>query len=94
MGKITSKFQVTVPKTIAEKYNLHPGDEIGWVAAGDVIRVVPPGKQAAHGTPELRLRLFDQATERSRGRRPAPGRSRPKDRGWTREDLYPRGRSR
>lgn len=94
MAKITSKLQVTVPKTIAEQYRLRPGDEIDWVAAGDVIRVIPPGTRIAPETPEVRLRLFDQATARHRrrpsGRRAAP----PQDRGWTREELYGRGRSR
>lgn len=43
-----------------------PGDDIDWVAAGEGIRVIPPGKQAAPETPQSRLRLFDQATERHR----------------------------
>ena len=94
MAKITSKYQVTVPKTIADRYNLRPGDEIDWVAAGEVIRVIPPGTQAAPETPQSRLRLFDQATERHRRRPSARKVQRPRDRGWTREDLYGRGRSR
>jgi hypothetical protein len=40
------------------------------------------------------LRSFDQATERHRKRRPAPAPATPRDRGWKREDLYRRGRSR
>jgi hypothetical protein len=28
-------------------YRIRPGDDIDWVAAGEVIRVIPPGKQAA-----------------------------------------------
>jgi AbrB family looped-hinge helix DNA binding protein len=94
MAKITSKYQVTVPKTIAEKYDLRPGDHIDWVAAGEVIRVIPPGKQPAPETPESRLRLFDQATERLRRRPSSRKIRRPRTRGWTREDLYRRGRSR
>jgi AbrB family looped-hinge helix DNA binding protein len=94
MAKITSKYQVTVPKTIAEEYNLRPGDEIDWVAAGEVIRIIPPGKQVARETREAQLRLFDQATERHRRRSPARKMPQPRDRGWSREDLYGRGRSR
>ena len=30
MAKVTSKFQVTVPKTIADHYSIRPGDEIEW----------------------------------------------------------------
>ena len=41
MAKITSKLQVTLPKTLAEQYHLRSGDEIQFEAAGDVIRVVP-----------------------------------------------------
>ena len=94
MAKVTSKYQVTVPRTIAEQYNIHPGDDINWVAAGEVIRVIPPGKQLPTDDRESRLRLFDQATERHRKRPSARKTQRPRDRGWTREDLYGRGRSR
>jgi bifunctional DNA-binding transcriptional regulator/antitoxin component of YhaV-PrlF toxin-antitoxin module len=101
MAKITSKYQVTVPRAIALQYNIRPGDEIDWVAAGEVIRVVPPGKQLAERDDrESRLRLFDQATKRHL-QRPSVRKAgrvsntqRPRDRGWTREDLYGRGRSR
>ena len=100
MAKITSKYQVTVPRTIVQQYNIRPGDEIDWVAAGEVIRVIPPGKQVTDEDRESRLRLFDQATQRHR-KRPAARKAarvseirRPRDRGWTREDLYGRGRSR
>ena len=93
MAKITNKFQVTVPKTIAERYKLKPGDDIDWVAAGEAIRVIPKGKKETEETPETRLRLFDQATERHRRRPSASAEKAPRDRGWSREDLYQRGRS-
>jgi bifunctional DNA-binding transcriptional regulator/antitoxin component of YhaV-PrlF toxin-antitoxin module len=92
MGKVTSKLQVTVPKAIADQYRIRPGDEITWVAAGESIRVLPANAPAK---PDVgaRLRLFDEATRRQRGRNknitPSAG-----TRGWTREDLYQRGRSR
>ena len=93
MAKITSKYQVTVPKTIADRYSIRPGDEIDWVPAGDVIRVIPSGKQAPAEDPVgSRLRLFDQATERHR-RRAGLKRKPPRNRGWSREGLYERGRS-
>jgi AbrB family looped-hinge helix DNA binding protein len=94
MAKVTSKYQVTVPKAIAERYRIRPGDEIDWVPAGDVIRVIPGGKPTQTDDREMRLRLFDQATERHRKRARAGTAERPQDRGWTREDLYERGRSR
>jgi AbrB family looped-hinge helix DNA binding protein len=94
MAKVTSKYQVTLPKKIAEQYAIRPGDDIDWVAAGEVIRVVPAGKQVIPDNRESQLRLFDQATERHRRRPAARPTPRPRERGWTREDLYRRGRSR
>ena len=94
MAKVTSKYQVTVPKAIAERYSIRPGDDIDWVPAGDVIRVIPSGRQAAPEDRESKLHLFDQATERHRRRRLGRNVKRPHDRGWTREDLYGRGRTR
>jgi AbrB family looped-hinge helix DNA binding protein len=93
MAKVTSKYQVTVPKAIADQYGIRPGDQIDWTPAGDVIRVIPPGAGAQPADRESRLRLFDQATERHRRRR-SPQMKQPRNRGWTREDLYARGRSR
>ena len=93
MAKVTSKYQVTVPKAIAERYSIQPGDDIDWVPAGEVIRVVPSGKRKEADDRESKLRLFDQATERHR-RRTFVRKAKPsQDRGWRREDLYGRGRS-
>lgn len=94
MSKVTSKYQVTLPKVIAERYDIHPGDEIDWVPAGEVIRVIPPGKQAPLEDRDFRLRLFDQSTARHEKRRLRNRIQRSRDRGWKREDLYTRGRSR
>ena len=94
MAKVTSKLQVTVPKALAERYAIRPGDEITWEAAGDVIRVVPRGRAPAPDTAG-RLRLFDKASERQRRRNRSFGTGRPRaGRGWTREELYDRGRAR
>jgi AbrB family looped-hinge helix DNA binding protein len=94
VAKVTSKYQVTVPRAIAEEFKIRPGDEIDWVAAGEIIRVVPSVRKTASDDRESRLRLFDQATERLRNRA-ARRREKPsRDRGWRREDLYTRGRSR
>jgi AbrB family looped-hinge helix DNA binding protein len=45
MSKVTSKLQVTLPKAIAERFNIKPGDQIEWEAAGETIRVVPARKR-------------------------------------------------
>lgn len=91
MSKVTSKLQVTLPKALAEQFHIRPGDEIEWRAAGNAIRIEPAGLREPLSVEE-RLRLFDEATRRVRRRR-WKGKP-PKDRGWTREELYERGRPR
>ena len=95
MSKVTSKLQVTVPKALADRYGIRPGDDIRFEGSGEIIHVVPANGGRRHGQldVETRLRLFDAATVRQLGRDAAwPGR--PVDsRGWTREELYRRGRS-
>ena len=98
MPKVTSKLQLTVPKAIADQYGIRPGDELQWMAAGEVIRVIPANKSAEHEqSPSLeqRLELFDKATHRQQKRQAARPKSaanrRTGDRGWKREDLYERG---
>ena len=88
MSKVTSKLQVTLPKALADKYGIRPGDEIEWSAAGEALRVEIPRRSEPLTLAE-RLRLFDAATERQK-RRHAGWRRKWKttDRGWTREDLY------
>jgi bifunctional DNA-binding transcriptional regulator/antitoxin component of YhaV-PrlF toxin-antitoxin module len=99
VAKVTSKLQLTVPKAIAERYQIHPGDELDWLPAGDAIRVVKRDTESLEPVSlEQRLRLFDQATLRQQ-KREAAGRKRKTtmataERGWTREELYRRGLSR
>ena len=96
MAKVTSKRQVTVPKALADRYGIEPGAELEWQAAGDVIRVIPPGQRPRATSVETRLELFDAATERQNGRqqgRPRGG-TPPTERGWTRDELHERGGAR
>jgi AbrB family looped-hinge helix DNA binding protein len=93
MSKVTSKLQVPLPKTIADRYGIQPGDEIEWSAAGDAIRIVPGGRATPPPDPLERLRHFDLATSRLRRRASKSPKAETKDRGWKREDLYERGRS-
>jgi bifunctional DNA-binding transcriptional regulator/antitoxin component of YhaV-PrlF toxin-antitoxin module len=106
VAKVTSKLQVTVPKELAEQYGIEPGSDIEWQAAGDVIRVLPPGALRVALDKAERLALFDAATgrqkqrkQRDRARHQKSGRRRSRagpqvDRGWTREELYVRGSAR
>jgi len=102
VAKVTSKLQVTLPKTLAAQYGIEPGSDIEWQAAGDVIRVLPASVQRKTLSKVERLALFDAATarqkQRQRGRKKAKatrGSTSPsKARGWTREELYDRGSTR
>jgi len=94
MSRVTSKLQVRVPRAIADKFGIKPGDEIEWQPAGESLRVLPTVRRKTTD-PQARLRLFDEATRRQREReqteRVASGQV--ADRGWKREDLYDRGLS-
>ena len=89
MAKVTSKFQITIPKAIAEAYGIRPGSEIHLVPAGEVIGVEPPkSRPRPRLTLEKRLALFDKMTvrvDRIPAVKPAPAGAK---RGWRREDLY------
>ena len=94
MAKVTSKLQVTVPKAIADEYRIRPGDEVLWVRAGDAVRMVPARAAPKPRSVASRLALFDAATARQREREGArPREESESDRGWTREELYDRGRA-
>jgi AbrB family looped-hinge helix DNA binding protein len=93
MSKITSKLQITIPKKVAEKYNLKPGGEIEWQAAGEAIRILPSSRSVEIDVEE-RLALFDAASKRQQKRQSNYSKQiEDQDRGWTREDLYQRGSS-
>jgi hypothetical protein len=91
---VTSKLQVTIPKALADEYGIVPGCDIVWSASGDAIRLSRTARRNERGA-RGKLRLFDNATLRQREREKSHklprGRS---GRGWTREELYQRGRSR
>ena len=95
MAKITSKYQVSIPKTLAEQLAIKPGDDIEWRLAGDELRITPVRPRQRLSLEE-RLQRFDESTARQMNRVPrvqlvADGDI---DRGWTREELYERGRTR
>jgi bifunctional DNA-binding transcriptional regulator/antitoxin component of YhaV-PrlF toxin-antitoxin module len=94
MTRVTGKFQITLPRRLVDTYGIHVGDEVELVAAGDVIAIVPPGAAKPMLSLEERLRLFDESQRRVRERKPLPAPSDPEDRGWTRDELYDRGRPR
>ena len=93
MSKVTSKLRVTVPKALAERYGIRPGDDIRFEEARENIRVVPsaagPSREGLDA--EARLRLFDAGTTRQRAREAGRSAKRSSTRGWTREGLYQHG---
>ncbi len=95
MSKITRKLQISVPKALADRFGIAPGDDLTWEAAGDGLRLVPPRASPKQPGKKERLRVFDAATERQRARERANPMTPTGDRGWTREELYEdRGRTR
>ena len=94
MSKVTSKLQLTLPKALATQFHIRPGDEVSWLPAGESLRLLPAGASRSSRDSARRLELFDAATARQSARdrkRRSPG---GKARGWTREELYDRGRAR
>jgi AbrB family looped-hinge helix DNA binding protein len=96
MAKVTSKRQVTIPKRVADLYGIREGDDLEFVPAGETIRLVPANETPVVRAASERLALFDAATERQRARQAGglPREEPSPDRGWTREELYVRGRTR
>ena len=89
MAKVTSKLQVTIPKTIAERYAIAPGQEVEWLQAGDAIRVVPQSALRSALDASGRVELFDRATARQHACESMRGVERGVEgrRGWIREEL-------
>ncbi len=92
MAKVTTKYRVTIPKSLAEQHRIKPGDDIEWSSAGEAIRITPP-KNIQRASIAERLRSFDEATARLKRMQKHLSRLK-SDRGRKREDLYKRrGRS-
>jgi len=56
---VTSKLQVTIPKAIADRYSISPGDELEWIAGVDSVRIVPVSALASSKDTDARIRWFD-----------------------------------
>ena len=90
MSKVTSKYQVSIPKALAEKIGIRIGDELEWEDAAGTLRARAAAIPKAGFPVAERLRLFDAATARQAERERARRLPRGKERGWTRADLYAR----
>lgn len=94
MAKVTSKLQITIPKRIAERYGIKPGDKLDFVPRAGGIRLVPAGTWSQPKlSSEERVRLFRESMKRADKRADELG-VKPKadesERDWTREELYTR----
>ena len=94
MAKVTGKFQITLPKALVERCGIRVGDELELRPIGRSIqidrRTIPHASQLRRD----RLAHFDQTTIRQRVRERTRSLTRTPSRGWTREELYGRGRTR
>jgi AbrB family looped-hinge helix DNA binding protein len=90
MSKVTSKYQVSIPKLLAERIGIRVGDELAWEDAAGTLRARVATRAKARMTLRERLRLFDAATARQAERERERLMPRGKGRGWKREDLYTR----
>lgn len=88
-SKVTSKLQVTIPKALADRYGIHPGDEIVWEPAGGGLRISVPGRRRRRLSAEERVSLLKESWARQRAREAeGPAFAPVEGRGWTRDDLY------
>ena len=94
MTRVTGKFQITLPKRLVDAFGIRVGDEVELVAAGDAIRIVPANGIRSGLSAQERLRLFDEATQRTAASAKKKKLPPAIDRGWTREEIYDRGRTR
>ena len=96
---MTSKLQVTIPKAVAVRYGIRPGTDVSFEPSGEAIwlRVGEERDMSPEEDKAWRLRMFDAASERQKRRadqQPAAVGGKEPARGWTREELYERGRRR
>ena len=47
-SKLTARSQTTIPKAVREALDLHPGDRVGYVIDGNVVRLVKVNEVAHH----------------------------------------------
>lgn len=93
MPKVTEDLQVPLPSAVAEELGVRPGDEVEWVRTESGMWLLPLRVKTLPEAQE-RIRLFNEILKRQREREAKdPPMAEEPDRGWTREDLYRRGRA-
>ncbi len=94
MAKVTGKFQITLPKALVDRCGIRVGDELELRPIGRSIQIDRRSVPDATRLRQERLTHFDRATTRQRSRQATGSAVPARSRGWTREALYVRGRTR
>jgi AbrB family looped-hinge helix DNA binding protein len=91
MAKLTAKYQLTLPKAVAQRAGLKPGDDVDCESADEIVRIRRKAKSRMQPYSKTdRLILFDLATERQTRRQRSSPVADGISRGWTRDELYER----
>jgi AbrB family looped-hinge helix DNA binding protein len=94
MAKVTGKFQITLPKAVVDECGIRVGDELELRSIGGSIHIDRRAPATMTRRRQERLAHFDRATARQQARQAAKPVAPARSRGWTREELYVRGRAR
>jgi AbrB family looped-hinge helix DNA binding protein len=63
MAKLTSKYQLTLPKAVAQRAGLKPGDDVDCESSDEMVRIKRKAKSTMRPYSKTdRLVLFDLAT--------------------------------
>jgi bifunctional DNA-binding transcriptional regulator/antitoxin component of YhaV-PrlF toxin-antitoxin module len=93
MSKVSSKYQITLPRSLARAHQIVPGEEVVFEEAGSALYLRRGQKdtQAIKNESIDKLKRFDLASARQKSRdRTWSSMPTASDRGWTREELYQR----
>ena len=94
MAKVTSKLQLTIPKALADAHAIRAGSEVQFESATDCIRLTV-GKPRVGLPTDEKLRLLRESWEQQKARNARLKNLTPShERGWTREEIYDRGKPR
>ena len=88
MVRVNSNLELPIPRAIAERYGIRPGDELEVLPANDSIRVIPVRHEKSQESVAARLDRFREMLrqyDETADKRPAFAWD---QRGWHREDLY------
>lgn len=88
MAKVTSKLQLTIPKSIADRAGIRPGDELDVQLVGRSLWLSPHRRSLPELTIEEKLRLFDEDTARIAARAAELQATPASAPDWNREELY------